>query len=212
MKVRISIADDHPLVISGLQHIIEGHADMTMLGSFSNGIALLESLKSAIPDVLLLDIQMPGQTGDELAEVITRNYPSVRIIALTNQDDLYYINKMLSMGIQGYILKTTSADILLDAILTVYRGAGYIDAAVKEKILLQQQHDERLKHETPALSNREKEILRFVAENLTSQEIADKLFLSKRTVDNHRQSLLMKLGAKNGVSLVRRAMQLGLLD
>ncbi len=212
MKIKIAITDDHPLVISGLHHIISTHPEMTVVTSYANGQELLTGLTASVPDVLLLDIQMPGQTGDELAEIILSTYPSVRIIALTNQDDLYYINKLLSSGVAGYILKTTSAEVLLNAITTVHQGGEYIDAAIKEKLVLQAQHEERIRHETPVLSKREKQVLEYVAANLTSQQIADALFLSKRTVDNHRQSLLLKLGAKNGVSLVRRAIELGLLD
>ena len=212
MKIKIAIADDHPLVISGLHHIISTHPEMTVVNSYADGQELLAGLTALVPDILLLDIQMPGQTGDELATIVLNVYPSVKIIALTNQDDLYYINKLLSSGVSGYILKTTSAEVLLHAIITVHSGGEYIDTAIKEKLVLQARHEERIRHETPVLSRREKQVLEYVAANLTSQQIADALFLSKRTVDNHRQSLLLKLGAKNGVSLIRRATELGLLD
>lgn len=212
MKITISIADDHPLVISGLQHIIDTHPDMEMLRSYNNGAELLSGIRESMPHVLLLDIQMPGQTGDEIAAILAAEYPDLKIIALTNQDDLYYINSMLAAGVAGYILKTTSAEVLIEAILAVCNGGGYVEQSIKDKLRQQQIHMARVQEETPALSRREREVLRYVAENLTSQEIADKLFLSKRTVDNYRQSLLTKFRAKNGGALIKIATELGLLS
>jgi DNA-binding NarL/FixJ family response regulator len=185
---------------------------MQITGSYSNGAALQEGLAQKLPDVLLLDIQMPGQTGDELAPILLKQYPTMRILALTNQDDLYYINSMLNNGVVGYVLKTTSEDILLNAIRTIHAGGEYVDQSLKEKIIQQAAHAERIKNETPMLSHREKEVLAHIAADLTSQQIADAMFISKRTVDNHRQSLLLKLGVKNVASLVKKAMHLGLLD
>ena len=212
MKIKIAIADDHPLVISGLYHILNGHPDMLITGRYADGKELLLGLQHNLPDVLLLDIQMPGRTGDELAIDIRNIYPSIRILALTNQDDLYYINTMLSNGVKGYILKTTGEEILMQAIRTVYGGASYIDASLKEKLVQQQASDEAIKNAMPMLTRREKEVLTHIAADLTSQQIADTMFLSKRTVDTHRQSLLLKLGTKNVASLVKKAIQLGLLS
>ncbi len=212
MNIKIAIADDHPLVINGLHHILNGHPDMLITNSYSNGTELLAGLAIAAPDILLLDIQMPGQTGDELAQIISKEYPAIKILALTNQDDLYYINTMMNNGVLGYVLKTTSEEILINAIQTVYRGGEYLDPVLKEKLIMQEEQVERIKNATPVLSHREKEVLAHISGDLTSQQIADVMFISKRTVDNHRQSLLLKLGVKNVASLVKKAMQLGLLE
>lgn len=212
MKIKIAIADDHPLVITGLYHILHDHPDMLITGRHTNGADLMSGLLHTLPDLLLLDIQMPGKTGDELAVEIRELYPSVRILALTNQDDLFYINTMLGNGVKGYVLKTTGEEILIHAIHTVHSGNTYIDATLKEKLLQQQANDEAIKNAMPVLTKREKEVLTHIAADLTSQQIADTMFLSKRTVDTHRQSLLMKLGTKNVASLVKKAIQLGLLS
>jgi len=210
--MKIAIADDHPLVINGLHHILGNCPDMEIIGSYANGKELLLGLAMQQPDVLLLDIQMPGQTGDELAEIINEQYPAIKMLALTNQDNVYYIKNMLRKGVNGYILKTTREEILLDAIRTVNNGGQYLEPALKDKVLQDTLQARKQVSADPILSRREKEVLRLIALNLTSQQIADQLFISKRTVDNHRLSLLMKLGVKNVAALVKKAIQLGLIE
>jgi DNA-binding NarL/FixJ family response regulator len=212
MKIKIAIADDHPLVITGVHHIISNSTDMEVAGSYLDGKELLKGLAARQPDVLLLDIQMPGQTGDELAEVIHESYPKIKILALTNQDNVYYIKNMLRKGVLGYILKTTQEKILLDAIRTVYQGEQYLDAVLKDKMIQDSMQTKKRMSGNPVLSPREKDVLKHIAADLTSQEIADKLFVSKRTIDSYRLSLLMKLGVKNVASLVKKGIQMGLID
>jgi DNA-binding NarL/FixJ family response regulator len=212
MSIKIAIADDHPLVINGLTHILANSADMTLTGSYQNGQELLNGITDMQPDVLLLDIQMPGQTGDELAEIISYKYPLVKMLALTNLDNVFYIKNMLKKGVHGYILKTARENILLDAIRAVYNGEQYLEPVLKEKLLQDTIHAKQPRSTDPVLSRREKEILQFIASNLTSQQIADKLFISKRTVDNHRMSLLMKMDVKNVAALVKKAIQVGMIE
>ncbi len=212
MKIKIAIADDHPLVINGLHHILGNCADMEIIGSYSDGKELLKGFEVIQPDVLLLDIHLPGQTGDELAEIISERYPLVKMLALTNLDNVYYIKNMLRKGVHGYVLKTTREEILLEAIRTVFRGEQYLEPVLKEKVVQDALLAKRQIAASPVLSRREKEVLHYIASNLTSQQIADKLFVSKRTIDNHRLSLLMKLDTKNVAALVKKAIQLGLID
>lgn len=212
MNIKIAIADDHPLVIKGVHHILEGREDMEITGSYTNGNDLMTGLALSIPDILLLDIQMPGKTGEELAPEIKMKYPTVKMLALTNHDDVYYINSMIDKGVMGYVLKTTSEEILLTAIRTVYTNTNYIDPSLLEKWIQQKTQNQSLKEAIPILTKREKEVLLHIAANLTSQEIADKMFLSKRTVDSHRQSLLIKMNAKNTAAMVKKAVQMGLLS
>jgi DNA-binding NarL/FixJ family response regulator len=212
MKIKIAIADDHPLVITGVHHIVSNSNDMELAGSYTSGTELLNGLAQNQPDVLLLDIQMPGQTGDELAEIINEWYPKIKILALTNQDNVYYIKNMLRKGVLGYILKTTQEKILLDAIRTVNNGDQYLDAVLKDKVIQDSLQTKKRLSGNPILSPREKEVLKYIATDLTSQQIADKLFVSKRTIDSYRLSLLMKLGVKNVASLVKKCIQLGLID
>jgi DNA-binding NarL/FixJ family response regulator len=212
MKIKIAIADDHPLVQMGLCHILSNSADMEIIGSYNNGAELLAGIATSKPDVLLLDIQMPGQTGDELAEIISSRYPSVRMLALTNQDNIYYIKAMLHRGATGYILKTAPEEILLDAIRTVHRGEQYLEPVLKEKVIQDALLAKKQNRSTPVLTRKELQVLQFIARNLTSQEIADLMYISKRTVDNHRMSLLMKLEVKNGAALVKKGLQMGLIE
>lgn len=212
MKIKIAIADDHPLVINGLHHILGNCTDMEVIGSYPSGKELLADLLVRQPDVRLLDISMPGQTGDELAEVISEKYPDVKMLALTNLDNVYYIKNMLRKGVHGYILKTTREEILLNAIRSVHRGEQFLEPVLKEKVVHDALLAKRQVAANPILSRREKEVLQFIASNLTSQQIADKLFVSKRTIDNHRLSLLMKLDAKNVAALVKKGIQMGLIE
>lgn len=210
--IKIAVADDHPLVIDGLHHILTPGSGMEITACYGNGNDLLKGLAQTTVDVLLLDIQMPGKTGDELIETITRQYPTIKVLALTNQDSVYYIKTMLRKGAAGYILKTVQKDVLLEAIRAVYSGEQYLEPALKDKLVRDSIHAKSQFAADPVLSRREKEVLQYIAADLTSQEIADKLFVSKRTIDNHRLSLMMKLGVKNVAALVKVAIQLGLID
>lgn len=212
MKIKIAIADDHPLVINGLRHILGNCNDMKISGCYTNGQELLKGIAEQQPDVLLLDIQMPGQTGDELAEIISAQYPAIKILALTNQDNVFYIKSMMRKGASGYILKTTSEEILLDAIRTVHKGGEYMDPILEPKVVQDEVEMREQPVARPVLSRREREVLKFIAMNHTSQQIAEMLFISKRTVDSHRLSLLMKLGAKNVAAMVKKGIQLGLIE
>jgi len=212
MKIRIAIADDHPLVINGLKLILTNSDEMVLTGYYANGAELLKGLPDNVPDVLVLDIHMPGLTGEELAEIVLDKYPQTRILALTNEDSVYYIKQMLRKGIHGYILKTTSEDILLDAIRKVYRGEQYLETELQEKVMKDNLQAKKQLSANPVLSDREKEVLRYIALDMTSQQIADKIFVSKRTIDYYRLSMLTKLGVKNVGALVKKGIQLGLIE
>src|ERR1043166_6863511 len=212
MKIRIAIADDHPLVINGLHHILSNCADMQITGSYANGRELLAGIAIKQPDVLLLDIQMPGQTGDELAEIINEQYPAIKMLVLTNQDNIFYIKAMMRRGVAGYLLKTTREEVLLEAIRTVNKGGTYLEAVLQNKLAQDNVQAKQDLSASPVLSRRETEELKYIASNRTSQQIAGILSISKRTVDNHRTSLLMKLGAKNTAALIKKAIQLGLME
>lgn len=212
MKIKIAIADDHPLVITGLQHMLSNVPDMEVTGCYANGRELLEGLAKKRADVVLLDIQMQEMTGDEAAEVISERFPNVKMLALTNLDNVYYIKNMLRKGVLGYLLKTTQEETLIKAIRTVHGGEQFLEPVLKARVLEDTLASKRDMAVTPILSRREKEILQFIAQDLTSHEIAERLSISKRTIDNHRTSLLMKLGAKTGAAMVKKAIQLGLIE
>jgi len=211
MKIRVSIADDHPLVINGLMQILQCCEDITLFSTFTDGEALLSGLPLMPPDVLLLDIQMPYRTGDEAAPLLLEACRDLKIIALTNQDSTTYVTALMRAGVSGYVLKTSDADTIIDAIRLVYQGGQFIDPLLKEKMVQETLQQKKGNPRITQLTRREQEVLDLIASNFTSQEIADQLFLSKRTIDNHRISLLMKLDVKNSAALIKKAMQLGLI-
>jgi DNA-binding NarL/FixJ family response regulator len=214
MPIRLTITDDHPLVVSGLQNILRTCQQVEVISTFTSGEELLEGLKKEQPEVLLLDLQMPGKAGPELVSIIKKSYPAIRILILTGQEASYYAQDMLQHGCLGYLLKsTTDQRILINAIEEVYQGKIFVEASIKEELLydmlkLKKQTD----NITDNITRREKEILQFIVAGYKSQEIAEKLFLSIRTIDSHRLSLLQKLNVKNTAGLIKIAMQLKLVD
>lgn len=210
--IKITIVDDHPLIVRGLKALLRDVPDIEIIDIFHNGKDLLEGLEKQQPDVLLLDVLMPDKTGLELAGILKQTYPDIRILALTNMDTNFYIKGMLNQGVLGYLLKNSDEATLIQAIKTVYNGEPYLDPILKERAwrdVMKTKNQESAEH---SLTRREKEILKLIANEYTSQEIADKLFLSLRTVETHRLNLLIKLGTKNTVGLVKAAIQMGLAD
>ncbi len=209
MSIRIAIADDHPLVINGIRTMLD-NTDIELIAGYPDGTSLLEGLKECVPDVLLLDIQMPGKTGEELIPVLQEFYPELRIIVLTGFDQIFYIKSMIYLGALGYLLKASDKPTMLSAIHTVYAYKEFIDPALKPDLEHAQQN--RMPHiQKPMLTPREKEVLKLIAEGLNSQEIADRLFLGLRTIKNYRLSLLFKLDAKNSIILIKKAAEMRLV-
>jgi DNA-binding NarL/FixJ family response regulator len=214
MPIKIAITDDHPLAISGLQNMLSSDSRIMVCGAYECGKALLDGLRKQQPDVLLLDVELPDYKGYDLAAIISRDYPSIRILAITSYDAPILVKRMIKHGCHGYILKNTRVKTLLLAIQQVYEGNEYIEPALKEQMIhpLYKYKSASSNFKVPTLSQREKEILKLIVEEHTNQEIAAKLFLSLRTVENHRFSLLQKLDVKNSIGLVRVAIQLGMVD
>lgn len=201
------------MVIGGLRDMFKGFPGLRLGHTYDNGRELLAGLALQQPDVLLLDIQLPDMHGEELAGIIRLAYPAIKMIALTGFNTAEHARLMLEKGVSGYVLKNTDEHKLLQAIQTVAQGGRYIDAPIQEKILDELYGKERAQGEgyKPILTRREKEILNLILEELTSQQMADRLQLSLRTVENHRVSLMQKLNAKNSAGIVKRAFQLGLV-
>lgn len=210
MNIKIAIADDHPLVISGIRNILPLYSHMELTGTYPNGTTLLQGLELQVPDVLLLDIQLPGHTGDELTPVILQKYPDLKILALTNFDSPLYANTMLTRGAHGYLLKTADNETLIRAIETVYEGQLFIEPAMKDKM---EQASYKIKKALSAkfsLTAREKEILQLIVDGYTTTHIGSLLFLSAKTVDNYRTNIMVKLDVNNVASLVKSALKSGL--
>jgi DNA-binding NarL/FixJ family response regulator len=205
--ISLSITDDQVIILNGLQKILADVPNIQITGIYNNGDELLEGLIKHQPDVLLLDIQMPGRSGIELAAIITKTYRQIKIIALTNIDVVAQIKKILQQGVVGYLLKDASPETIVSAIETVYAGDQYIQEELKKQLL----NSFSSQNAKQIVTRREREILQFIVDEFTNQEIADKLYLSLRTVENHRNNLLQKLEVKNTAGLVKVAIQEGLV-
>lgn len=211
MGLTIAITDDHLLVINGLKSMLKQMPEIELLFACINGNALLQELETAQPDVLLLDIQLPDIPGTELCRRITRQYPAVKVIALTSHDDAHYVRQILRNGASGYLLKNTDLPTLHKAILTVQEGGRFVDEQIQKNLVHEAITGQRLSNNDIPLTKREKEILALIAEELSSQEIANKLFISLRTAENHRFNITKKLNAKNTAALVKEAIKRGLI-
>lgn len=210
MSINVAIIDDQPLVISGLVNMLKEAGDIiTVTQTYNTGEELLIGFAKALPDVLLIDIKLADTQGDILAETISQTYPSVKMLALTSYDAPAYIKIMMKAGCKGYLLKTTTLRLLVEAITSVYEGKEFIEPALQTQIVQNLYAFKKSNAVSPVLTSREMEVLQLIVEEYTAQQIADKLFISVRTVDKHRLSLLYKLGAKNTAGLVKNAIELG---
>lgn len=208
-KIVVDIVDDHQMIISGLKEMIKVISSVKLGHTYNSGISLLQGLQKSQPDVLLLDIQMQDVNGDELAGIITKTYPSIKILIVTGFNTADHAMLLFDKGVSGYLLKNTDEHTLKLAIETVYQGDKYVEPSIREKI--EEAQNLNLLTEKPILSKREKDILQLLLEEYTNQQIADKLFISLRTVEYHRMGLIMKLNAKNVIGMAKRAVQLGLV-
>lgn len=212
-KIKVAITDDHPLAIEGLQNMLLTSPKIQVSGTYGNGTELLDGLLSEQPDILLLDVLLPDWKGPDLAGVIAKTYPEIKIIAITSLDTPVHVRSMMREGCQGYILKNTDKASLVNAIEQVFDGEEYIEPILKERMLQNVLHYRKVTAgKSPNLTQREKEILKLIVEEFTSQEIADQLYLSLRTVETHRFNLQKKLNVNNNIALVKIAIQMGLIE
>lgn len=210
-RIRIAVADDHLLVINGLQAMVEKMDDLSFLFSATSGSELLDQLRSEQPDVLLLDIQMPDANGIELCKQLRLMYSDMKIIALTNFEQSSYVKQMVRNGALGYLLKNIDGKTLHAAIHTVVQNKPFIQEQIRNTMLNEVLSGTKSSAQGVSLTKREVEILGLVARELTNQEIADKLFISVRTVETHRINLTQKLGVHNTAGLVKEAYRRGLI-
>ncbi len=212
MKIKLAITDDHLLVINGLKAMLAPYPHITIVYESNAATALMEALPTAQPDVLLLDIQMPDIDGLELCKQVHKNHPDIKIIALTNFMESHYIKQMLRNGASGYLLKNADEEALVAAIEQVYNGEQFLDPGIKQQLLHEMLTGQRSSGYEIPLTRREKEILKLIAEEHSNQQIAEKLFISLRTVETHRLNLTQKLAVKNTAGLVKEAIKRGLVD
>lgn len=207
--ITLGIIDDHSLILHGLQFMLNEQDTCQISFMVHTAQDLKTKLATSIPDVLLMDIELSDDNGPDLCKEILNLYPSIKIIALTNHDETIWVRKMLRSGASGYLLKGTDRATLLKAIEEVYSGSQYLDPQV-ERAIFNQTIGGKKNSFQEKLTRRETEILGLIANEYTNQEIADKLFISIRTVETHRSTINQKLDIKNMAGLVKEAMLRGL--
>lgn len=216
MSTRILIVDDQRLMREGLRTLLELEADFDVAGEAGDGAAALEAYESEKPDIVLMDIRMPGMDGVEATRRLRARHPGARVIILTTFDDEAYVFDGLRAGAQGYLLKDLSGDELATAIRTVMAGGALIEPSVARKVFAEFARLAPAARPLDAglaepLTEREREVLRGVAEGLSNREIGQKLFLTEGTVKNYVTSVLQKIGARDRTQAALRAKELGLL-
>ncbi|MFT3843826.1 MAG: response regulator transcription factor [Lacibacter sp.] len=205
MKIRVFIVDDHYMVVEGIRSLLQTEREIEWMGHAMNADSCLAYLQQQQPDVILMDISMPGKTGIDLCKEVKEKYPSVFILGLSTFNQQSFIQKMMENGASGYILKNATQKELIEAIQMVAKGKTYLSDEVADRL-------KETINTQPVLTRREKEVLDLIAEGMTNNEIAGKLFVSVSTVDTHRKNLLTKLDAKNTADLVRLAVRFNLIS
>jgi len=210
-KIRIIIADDHQLFRNGLKILLNSFPEFEVTGEASNGKEYLELLKTVQADIALMDINMPEMDGIEATKRGVKVNPSVNIIALSMYGEEEYYYKMVDAGAKGFLLKDSDISEVKEAILTVVKGGSFFSQELLYHVIQKIKHRE-LETKSANLSKREREILVKICEGLSNQEIAEALFISKRTVDKHRANLLGKTNSKNTASLILFAIKNKLIE
>ncbi|MBK9336615.1 MAG: response regulator transcription factor [Lewinellaceae bacterium] len=212
--IRIFISDDHVMFAEGLESMLKGESDFEVCGRARNAADTLQQVLEMHPDVLLLDINLPDKSGLDVCKQLRAESPDVKILALSMHNDESYISAMLSLGAQGYVLKNTGRVELCAAIRALAEGRTYFSQEVTDTMMqsLMRERKGGTPKEPPKISRREREVLKLIMDERTTQEIAAQLFLSEKTVESHRAALLAKLGARNTAGLVKAAIQWKIIE
>jgi len=207
------MVDDHMLIRQGLNALLQAEIDIKIVGEAGDGNQAVQLTRDLQPDVVLMDAQLPGGlSGLQATRIITSSFPQVKVLALTMHDDSDYVFGMLRAGASGYLLKQGAVEELAAAIRTVHRGQSALHPAIARIVVEQVNRQELLDRPENALTDREREILHYMAAGHTSKEIGDELGLSAKTIDNYRAHILEKLGARNKVEAITIALQRGLVE
>ena len=214
-EIRLLLADDHAVVRSGLRMLLQAQSDMKIIGEAETGQEAIRRVVELRPDVVLMDIEMPGMNGIEATRAIKAEAPEAAVLALTMYEDDQYFFEMLRAGASGYVPKRAAPDELVSAIRAVSRGEVFLYPSLAGRLvqdyLLRGRPDEQ-EPMTDDLTPREQEVLKLIAEGLSNSEIAGQLIISAKTVDRHRENIMRKLNLHNRVDLVKYALRKGLID
>jgi two-component system, NarL family, response regulator NreC len=211
-KIRILLADDHPMVRSGLIKLLEPYKEFLVVGEAGDGEEAVAMTRKLEPDIVIIDLSMPKLSGIEATKLIRKNNPSSKVLVLTMHDNEEYVYQIFKCGAGGYMLKNSGKDELAAAIRAVANGEHFFSPRVSEIMVDAYLRKAGAREELPLdnedipLTKREKEILFYIADGLNNAQIAEKLFISARTVDTHRTNIMQKLDIHDAANLVRYAM------
>lgn len=210
-EIRVALADDHPIVLTGLKALIGGAEDMRLVGEAVDGVAALDLIKDAAPDVAVIDVSMPRLNGSGLARLLSQECPQVKVLVLTVHEDRAYLDELLRAGVRGYLLKRSAAEELIRAIRAVFEGGLYLDPAMASKL-----HGPSVTKAsgtpTAELSSREEAVLRLTARGFSNKEVAGKLEISIKTAETYKARAIEKLGLHTRADIVRYGTRRGWLD
>lgn len=216
-KIKIILVDDHQIVRDGIKSLLNDNPTIEVIGEAQNAYVFFELIKTKIPDVVLLDISLPGMSGIEATKIINDNFPQIKILMLSMYTSEDFIFNALKAGVCGYIPKNTTRKELLLAINEVYAGNQYFSKEIADTIL--KSYVQSAKYGQNAsndksnnLTKREKEILKYVVEGVTNPKIAEKLFISIRTVETHKTNIMKKLNLNNNIDLVKFAIKNNIIE
>ena len=210
--IRVLLADDHNVLRQGMAQVLDMQSDVQVVAQADNGAAAVRLVSRHRPDIVLMDINMPGMDGVEAARRITANFPETGVIILTmyRRDD--YVFEAIKAGANGYLLKEVELEELLDAIRAVARGEAVIDSAIASRVLAEFRRPEPAVEEEPDLAERDIEILRLLAQGLSNQDIADQLFIAEKTVRNRLSGIFRRLHLENRTQAALYAIQEGIAE
>ncbi|MEI8188869.1 MAG: response regulator transcription factor [candidate division NC10 bacterium] len=210
-RIRILLADDHAVLRAGLRVLLSAQADLEVVGEAAEGAEALRLARSLKPDVVVMDIGMPGVSGIDATARIRRELPSTKVLILSMHDDQGYLRQALRAGSSGYVLKKAADTELLAAIRAAVRGGIFLDPSLARGLVEDVIQPKVHASEAPALSEREREVLRLLAHGHTNQQVADRLCIGVKSVETYKSRLMEKLGLKGRAELVRYALTHGLL-
>jgi two-component system response regulator NreC len=211
VSIRVLVVDDHAVVRAGLRRVLDAEPDIETVGEAPNAERAVFEAMEHKPDVVLLDVVMPGKSGIEIIPALRQSAPETKVLVLSMQDDPHYLREAFEAGASGYVLKEAADTEVVDAVRAVAAGDRYVHPTLGAR-LVQAEADERRRAEDDPLSDREREVMRLLALGHTNQEIAKMLYISVRTAETHRAHIMQKLGLSSRAELVRYALAAGLLE